>query len=72
MAQLPGGVADVTFIFDDNFKFTISNSFGIGYGGNGPTSLYYILVNRLGVDSEEAEKLYIPNTSVLTFDIKHD
>ncbi|MCR5145750.1 MAG: hypothetical protein K6B70_00130 [Clostridia bacterium] len=68
----PGGVADVIFVFKDNFQFTISNSFGIGYKGTGPTELYYILTGKLGVDSEEAKKLFVPNTYELTFEIKHD
>lgn len=70
MSQPPGGVADVTFFYNDGFQFTISDSFGIGYGGTGPSSLYCILINRLGVSTEEAEKLFVPNTYELTFEIK--
>lgn len=71
-SSAPGGVADVTFVFKDNFKFTIRESFGMGYNGTGPTGLYYILVNKLGVSPEEAEKIHVPNTKELTFIINHD
>lgn len=71
-SSAPGGVADVTFVFDDNFQFTIRESFGMGYNGTGPTGLYYILVGRLGVDPEEAKKIHIPNTYELTFDINNN
>lgn len=52
-----GGPAEFTLTFIDGDELTINNAFGIGFGGEGPCGATEIL-NLLGVENEEVEKLF--------------
>jgi hypothetical protein len=52
-----GGPAEFTLTFIDGDELTINNAFGIGFGGEGPCGAAEIL-NLLGVENEEVEKLF--------------
>ena len=64
-----GGAADMVIKFTNGDEITISNAFGMGYGGTGPCGAVEIL-QKLGVSKEIAERLFEFHGSTLTFNPK--
>lgn len=54
---IDGGPANVSFSFVDGDVITITNSFGIGYGGTGPCGIHDILI-KMGVPKEDANAVF--------------
>ena len=63
-----GGAADMVIKFANGDEITISNAFGMGYGGTGPCGAVEIL-QKLGVSTETAERLFEYHGSTLHFSI---
>ena len=63
-----GGQVVMTIYFANNDEISVSEAFGMGYGGTGPTGTVDVLT-KLGVPKETAEEVYYYHGAELEFDI---